>query len=153
MITKRPSLADRLNKEPSSTSVSTPTSSITTAGNAQSMCPKHKKVIEIVCIDCKERICSNCALFGNHRGHDIKEEAMVLDEINIRQEALSELYKLVHTSASTKPDEQLVSQINVTFKKKAVDLKKKLKSMTKSSVNGKKSTASTSTFMVHINNH
>lgn len=48
---------------------------------------------------------------------------MVLDEINIRQEALSELYKLVHTSASTKPNEQLVMQINVNFKKKAVELK------------------------------
>ena len=85
LITKRPSLADRLNKEPSSSSVATPTSSTPpTIGNAQSLCPKHKKIIEIVCIDCKERICSNCALFGNHRGHDIKEESMVLDEINIR---------------------------------------------------------------------
>jgi len=35
------------------------------------LCPLHKRKIEIICIDCKERICSNCALFGTHKPHNI----------------------------------------------------------------------------------
>ena len=91
------------------------------------MCPKHKKVVDIVCIDCKERICSNCALFGNHKGHDIREEVAVLDEINIRQEALSELFNIVSQSAASKPDEQQVQKINTLYRKKADDLRMKLR--------------------------
>ena len=52
---------------------------------------------------------------------------MVLDEINIRQEALSELYKIVSQSASSKPDDNQVQQIDQTFRKKADELKQKLR--------------------------
>ena len=69
------------------------------------LCPIHKRKIEIICIDCKERICSNCALFGNHKNHDIRMEQDVLDEINIRTECLMEMYQIVAQSASDKPDE------------------------------------------------
>lgn len=34
----------------------------------------HKRNIEVVCLDCKEMICTNCALFGQHRGHSIYSE-------------------------------------------------------------------------------
>ena len=57
------------------------------------MCPMHQRKIEIICIDCKERICSNCALFGNHKQHDIRMEQDVLEEINIRTECLMEMYQ------------------------------------------------------------
>lgn len=56
------------------------------------LCQLHKRKIEIICIDCKERICSNCALFGPHKPHDIRMEQDVLDEINIRTECLMEMY-------------------------------------------------------------
>lgn len=59
------------------------------------MCPAHGKKFEIICIDCKERICSNCALFGKHKPHDIRLEQDVLDEINIRTECLMEMYQIV----------------------------------------------------------
>ena len=60
------------------------------------LCPIHKKPLDIVCIDCKERICSACALFGAHKGHNVKEETAVLEEINIRSEALGELFSIVN---------------------------------------------------------
>ena len=65
----------------------------------------HKRKIEIICIDCKERICSNCALFGNHKHHDIRMEQDVLDEINIRTECLIEMFYIVAQAATEKPDE------------------------------------------------
>ena len=72
------------------------------------LCPTHKKKIEIICIDCKERICSNCALFGVHKPHDIRMEQDVLDEISLRSECLMEMYQLVAQSAAEKPDEAVV---------------------------------------------
>lgn len=34
-------------------------------------CNIHKKSAEVVCIQCREMICANCALFGTHKGHNI----------------------------------------------------------------------------------
>lgn len=73
------------------------------------LCPMHQRKIEIICIDCKERICSNCALFGNHRNHDIRMEQDVLDEINIRTECLMEMFQIVEQTAAEKPDEAMVN--------------------------------------------
>jgi hypothetical protein len=47
----------------------------------EEMCKIHQRKLEIICIDDKERICSNCALFGYHRNHDIRMEPEVLQEI------------------------------------------------------------------------
>jgi hypothetical protein len=45
---------------------------------AEDMCPYHKKKLEIVCITCRIRICSHCALFGSngvtHKNCEIREE-------------------------------------------------------------------------------
>jgi hypothetical protein len=59
------------------------------------LCMKHKRRIEIICIDCKERICSNCALFDDHRLHNIKMETEVLEEITNRSECLMEMYQMI----------------------------------------------------------
>jgi len=59
------------------------------------LCIKHKRKIEIICIDCKERICSNCALFDDHRLHQIKMEQEVLDEISTRSECLMEMFTMI----------------------------------------------------------
>jgi hypothetical protein len=54
------------------------------------MCLHHKKKLEIVCISCRERICSHCALFGangvKHTNHEIREEQEVFGEISNRTE-------------------------------------------------------------------
>ncbi len=59
------------------------------------ICPIHKRKIEIISITSRERICSQCALFGEHKNHDIRMEQDVLDEINIRTECLMEMYQIV----------------------------------------------------------
>lgn len=38
----------------------------------EELCPKHKVVLDIVCISDKQRICPHCALFGPHRDHRFK---------------------------------------------------------------------------------
>ena len=94
---------------------------------SQDMCYIHNKPIEIICIDCKERICSNCALFGNHKGHDIRMEQEVLDEINLRSECLMEMYQIVDDTAQSKPDESEVHNILKNFQEKSKELKNSLK--------------------------
>jgi hypothetical protein len=39
--------------------------------NSQQICQTHHTHIEMICLECKEKICSKCALKGNHKGHDI----------------------------------------------------------------------------------
>mmetsp|Transcript_13169 Transcript_13169/g.22319 ORF Transcript_13169/g.22319 Transcript_13169/m.22319 type:complete len:335 (-) Transcript_13169:615-1619(-) len=94
---------------------------------SKDVCQLHKKPIEIICIDCKERICSNCALFGNHKPHDIRMEQDVLEEISIRTECLTEMYQMVAQSAAEKPDEVQVDSIYQQFQKKQTDLRSQLK--------------------------
>lgn len=36
------------------------------------ICKQHGNKLEMVCIQCKNiRICSHCAIFGEHKGHEI----------------------------------------------------------------------------------
>jgi hypothetical protein len=46
----------------------------------------------------KIRICSQCALFGEHRGHDVRMEEEVLKEIELKVEVLMEMYQAMEES-------------------------------------------------------
>lgn len=139
MVKKAPGSASAMGEDPG---VSRKTISMGAGGNmsqvssssqpapqipAQDMCQIHNKPIEIICIDCKERICSNCALFGNHKGHDIRMEQEVLDEINLRTECLMEMYQIVDDTAQSKPNEQEVNAIHENFQKKSMEMRNTLK--------------------------
>lgn len=75
--------------QPAQSSVETPKEDPT------NLCHEHGRKLEIVCINDRVRICSNCALFGKHRGHDIREEPDVVAEITERTELLIEMYQIV----------------------------------------------------------
>lgn len=36
------------------------------------MCRQHQKPLEVVCVIDLKKICANCAIFGEHKGHDFK---------------------------------------------------------------------------------
>lgn len=69
------------------------------------MCKIHQRKLEIICIDDKERICSNCALFGKHKNHDIRMETDVLNEIQVRTECLMEMYEMIESNQLCKVDQ------------------------------------------------
>lgn len=58
------------------------------AKEEEDMCPTHKRKLELICIEDRARICTNCALFGQHKGHDVRMESEVVDEITVRTEVL-----------------------------------------------------------------
>jgi hypothetical protein len=41
------------------------------------------------------RLCTNCALFGGHKNHDVRMEEDVVREITIRAECLLEIFTLI----------------------------------------------------------
>lgn len=56
------------------------------SGLQEEMCKEHGRKLEIICIQDRMRICANCALFGSHRNHDIRQESDVVNEITLRTE-------------------------------------------------------------------
>lgn len=72
------------------------------------MCPEHQRKLEIICISDRSRICSNCALFGAHKGHDIRMENEVVNEITLRTELLMQIYALVQETSENRIDQNQV---------------------------------------------
>lgn len=64
----------------------------TPAKPAEDLCPLHQRVLDIICIQDRARICANCALFGSHKNHDIRLEQEVVGEITYRTELLITMY-------------------------------------------------------------
>ena len=59
------------------------------------MCLEHGKPRELICIKCQKKVCHTCALFGSHKGHDVREKNETMNEIQLRMEVLIEMYSLV----------------------------------------------------------
>lgn len=55
-------------------------------------CKLHDRPLELICVEDKMRICTQCALFGNHKGHDVRMEEEVTKEISLKVEVLMEMY-------------------------------------------------------------
>ncbi len=52
------------------------------------ICQQHQSVNELACVTCKQRICPHCALFGGHKGHEVKEEKEAQEIIQNNSEQL-----------------------------------------------------------------
>ena len=61
----------------------------------EDLCPEHKRKLEVVCIETRERICFECAAFGKHRNYDNRKEDEVVSEITLRTEMLIELFQAI----------------------------------------------------------
>jgi len=73
------------------------------------------------------RICSNCALFGDHKGHDIRMEKEVVEEITLRTELLMQIYQLVTETSENRVDQNQVQLMANDFATKSNELKRQLK--------------------------
>jgi len=91
-------------------------------------CKEHNKKLEIICIDHQQKICVNCALFGNHKNHNIKSEEEVLREITIRADRILELFQGIEDSSSDlflqNASEENLSKIYENFIKKTERISK-----------------------------
>jgi len=46
-------------------------------------------------VDDKQRVCAQCALFGSHKGHDVRMEEEVSREVQLKVEVLMEMFQAV----------------------------------------------------------
>ena len=68
------------------------------------MCEEHQRKLEIICIQDRMRICSTCALFGQHKGHDVRTEQEVVSELTVRTELLIQMYQIVDEISKDRVD-------------------------------------------------
>ena len=50
------------------------------------------------------RTCSTCALFGAHKGHDVRMEGEVVNELTARTELLIQMYQIVDDMSEHRVD-------------------------------------------------
>lgn len=86
--------------------------------------PLHNRKLEVICVTCKMRICTNCALFGDHKTHDIREEGEVVKEITLRTELLIDIYELVEQNKNNLGDQKELDDMYNQFMTKQIALKK-----------------------------
>lgn len=93
----------------------------------EEQCAEHQRKLEIICIQDRIRICSTCALFGQHKGHDVRMEHEVVNELTIRTELLIQMYQIVDDISQNRVDQAVVSKMNSEFRQKSNELRSQLK--------------------------
>ena len=56
------------------------------------MCLEHGKPRGLICVNCQKNVCDTCALFGVHKGHDVRQINEIINEVQQRMERLMEQY-------------------------------------------------------------
>ena len=62
------------------------------------LCTTHNRPLEVVCVDHRVKLCTNCALFGEHKSHDIRNEEDVFFELCTKAEILLETFEIIDFS-------------------------------------------------------
>lgn len=89
-----------------------------TTNNTKRLCLEHQRPLEVVCIDHQTRICTNCALFGAHKNHNIKPEQDVLFEITNRAENLCNLFQRIGENQKNGDSEEYFNIQKMKIKEK-----------------------------------
>jgi hypothetical protein len=59
------------------------------------ICKIHNRKNELFCVDDKSKICTSCALFGEHKNHNVKSEEDIFKEITIKSEILLDYFEMI----------------------------------------------------------
>lgn len=86
------------------------------------LCADHQRKLEVVCIDHQTRICTNCALFGFHKNHNIKPEDDVLLEITTRAESLLNLFQEIDSNQKYLDSPHFIDFYSSKIKDKELEL-------------------------------
>ncbi|CDW91449.1 achain crystal structure of engineered northeast structural genomics consortium target [Stylonychia lemnae] len=89
-------------------------------------CPVHQRPVELICVDDKMRICAQCALFGQHKGHDVRMEEEVTKEISLKVEVIMEMYQAIEQSCDELNDNTNYDRHYNIYKHKQNEIKDKI---------------------------
>ncbi len=78
------------------------------------LCHLHNnRPLEILCLDHNLRLCSNCALFGEHKNHNIINEEDYIKELEIKAEVLIDFFELIDKNCSNLDFLKINDTINI----------------------------------------
>ena len=86
------------------------------------ICKEHEKKTEIICINCSQRICYQCGLFGKHRNHKIIDYSKFLSEINSYKIEIMKKKKILENKEDFLKGKFLSDYLIVPSKKKYKEL-------------------------------
>jgi hypothetical protein len=96
-------------------------------GMDSSLCKEHGRKLEYVCLNHHCRVCANCAVIGVHRGHDIKLEEDVYEEIMTKADRLVEILKEIESSPTIMPQNVFIETFNRKIQEKTRELQSKVR--------------------------
>ena len=79
------------------------------------LCKDHKRPLEFICLLDKSKVCANCALFGRHRGHEIKPIEEIVSDIASKAELLMEMLQLIEQSQKTVMGDNIKSRMDQLY--------------------------------------
>ena len=88
-----------------------------TSKQDNSVCKDHKKPLEFICILDKAKVCANCALFGRHRGHEIKPIENIVSDIASKAECLMEMLQLIEQSQKIVMGDNIKSRMDSLYER------------------------------------
>ena len=91
------------------------------------MCREHCRKLEVICMDHKCRICTNCALFGSHKNHDVRGEEEILKEITMRAEFILDMFQIIDQNQNKIFDVSYLDRLNTKMKSKYEQLARTIK--------------------------
>ncbi|CAD8143264.1 unnamed protein product [Paramecium octaurelia] len=69
--------------------------------NSGKLCQTHRRQLEVVCLQCQTMICTNCALFGSHKGHYIYSEEDIISLLEMKAQELTEMVERIHKESQS----------------------------------------------------
>ena len=87
-------------------------------------CLVHGKKLELVCTDCKMRLCSKCAIFDGHRSHQLRSEDDMHNEAIIRKNLLQDMLRRITINGDWISHKDSISNAYQRYEAKEKEMKK-----------------------------
>ena len=81
------------------------------------ICKDHKKRLEFICMVDKAKVCGTCALFGRHKGHEVKPIEEIVNDIASKAECLMEMLQLVEQSQQTVMNDKTKNRMDSIYER------------------------------------
>lgn len=95
----------------------------------QNSCFEHKKQLDYICLEDKQKVCANCVLFGIHKGHEIKQINELIKEYRIRSRCLLDMLNIIDKIEISKLENDLKDKMETIcdkFKYKKIQIENEI---------------------------
>ncbi|KRX08519.1 hypothetical protein PPERSA_13000 [Pseudocohnilembus persalinus] len=96
-------------------------------GKQSQMCKVHDRPLEIICVEDKVKICTNCALFGQHKGHQVSTEEEILVKLTDKAEQAVIILSKMDSLRKELTEKQINQFLNSNIQEKKNQLEQQIK--------------------------